>query len=56
MKVDTKELKDKAIAGTRVTAKWLKRATPKAIAYATQGWDNFAKAVEKEQAKLKEEK
>ena len=56
VEVNTEELKDKAMATTRVVGTWLKRVTPKAVAYVKQAGNDFAKAVAEEEAKLKEEK
>ena len=56
VEVNTEELKDKAVATTRVVGTWLKRVTPKAVAYVQQAGEDFAKAVAEEEAKLKEEK
>ena len=53
MKVDTDELKIKAVATTRVVGSWLKEATPKVVAHAG---NKFAKSVAEHEAKLKEEK
>jgi len=56
VEVNTEELKDKAVATTRVVGTWLKRVTPKAVAYVQQAGEDFAKAVAEERAKGKEEK
>ena len=56
MKVDTKELKIKAVATTRVVGSWLKRVTPKAAAHVKVAGSDFAKAMAEEEAKIREEK
>ena len=56
MKVDTDELKIKAVATTRVVGSWLKEATPKVVAHVKVAGNKFAKSVAEHEAKLKEEK
>lgn len=56
MKIDTDELKIKAVATTRVVGTWLKRVAPKAVAHVKVAGSDFVKSVAEEEAKLKEEK
>ena len=56
VEVNTEELKDKAVATTRVVGAWLKRVTPKAVAYVKVAGSDFVKSVAEEEAKIKEGK
>jgi protein tyrosine/serine phosphatase len=50
IEINTDNLKNTAIATSKVTARWFKKAAPKAIAYTSIKWDNFTKEVAEQKA------
>ena len=55
MTIDTDDVKNKVLAGARVTGKYVARTTPKLVARLIDGFETFKTAVAEEQAKLQKE-
>ena len=55
MTIDTDDVKNKVIAGAKVTGEYIARTTPKLVARLLDGYETFKTAVAEEQAKLQKE-
>mgnify|MGYP001365316769 FL=1 len=55
MTIDTDDVKNKVLAGAKVTGEYIARTTPKLVARLLDGYETFKTAVAEEQAKLQKE-